>query len=120
MTASVILDITMTATLTPHETAELLTSKEVDIVDVRDEREFAAGHVVGARNIPLETLRADPDKYLVHKPILLVCQKGVRSLSAAKLLERLGYEDIYNLDGGTAAWAKEGFQLDTDKIRTAA
>src|SRR4051812_259691 len=110
----------MTATLTPHETAELLTKTDLDIVDVRDEREFAAGHVIGARNIPLETLRADPDKYLVHKPILLVCAKGVRSLSAAKLLERLGYSDIYNLDGGTSAWAKEGFELASESIRTAA
>jgi rhodanese-related sulfurtransferase len=113
------LDIKM-VTLNPQETADLIASTDVDIVDVRDEREFAAGHVVGARNIPLETLRADPDKYLVHKPIIVVCQKGVRSLSAAKLLERLGYSDVYNLDGGTSAWAKEGLQLATESIRTAA
>jgi rhodanese-related sulfurtransferase len=113
------LDIKM-VTLNPSEAAELIQSTSIDIVDVRDEREFAAGHVHGARNIPLETLRADPDKYLAHKPILLICQKGVRSLSAAKLLERLEYSDVYNLDGGTSAWAKEGFQLDAEPVRTAA
>ena len=108
-------------TLTPNAAADLIAATNIDLVDVRDEREYAGGHVAGARNIPLETLRADPERFLSHdKPVLLVCAKGVRSLSAAKLLERLGWAGIYNLDGGTSAWAKAGYPLQAEALRTAA
>lgn len=111
----------MVETLTPAAAADLLAHTEVDLVDVRDEREFHAGHVPGARNIPLETLRADPDKFLSHdKSIVFVCAKGVRSLTAAKLAERLGYQHVSNLEGGTSAWSKAGFELAIDPISAAA
>ncbi len=111
----------MVETFTPAAAADLLSNANVDLVDVRDEREFHAGHVPGARNIPLETLRADPDKFLSHdKTIVFVCAKGVRSLTAAKLAERLGYEHVGNLDGGTSAWSSAGFQLAVDPISAAA
>lgn len=111
----------MVETLSPAAAADLLARTEVDMVDVRDAREFTAGHVPGARNIPLDTLRADPDKFLSHdKTIVFVCAKGVRSLTAAKLAERLGYEHVANLDGGTSAWSKAGFELAIDSISAAA
>ncbi len=111
----------MVETLTPAAAADLLSLATVDLVDVRDEREFHAGHVPGARNIPLETLRADPDKFLARdKTIVFVCAKGVRSLTAAKLAERLGYANVANLDGGTSAWSKAGFALETAAISVAA
>ncbi len=111
----------MVETLTPAAAADLLSTANVDLVDVRDEREFHAGHMPGARNIPLETLRADPDKFLSRdKAIVFVCARGVRSLTAAKLAERLGYSNVSNLDGGTSAWSKAGFQLATAAISAAA
>jgi rhodanese-related sulfurtransferase len=111
----------MVETLTPAAAADLLAHTGIDVVDVRDEREFHAGHVPGARNIPLETLRADPDKFLAHdKTIVFVCAKGARSLTAAKLAERLGYEHVANLEGGTSAWSNAGFQIVTDAISAAA
>jgi rhodanese-related sulfurtransferase len=110
----------MVENVSANELADLL-STDVDLVDVRDEREWLAGHVPGTRNIPLETLRADPDAYLAKdKAIVFVCQRGVRSLTAAKLAERLGYAKVYNLDGGTQAWAKSGFQLSHEAIASAA
>lgn len=111
----------MVETLTPTAAADLFARTEVDLVDVRDEREFHAGHVPGARNIPLETLRADPDRFLSRdKAIVFVCAKGVRSLTAAKLAERLGYAQVANLEGGTQAWSKAGLALATDSISVAA
>ncbi len=111
----------MVETLTPDAAADLLGHAHIDLVDVRDEREFCSGHLPGARNIPLETLRADPDKFLSHdKTIVFVCAKGVRSLTAAKLAERLGYEHVSNLEGGTAAWAKAGYSLATEPVVAAA
>ncbi len=111
----------MVETVTTHELADLVSATDVDVVDVRDEREWLSGHVPGSRNVPLETLRADPDAYLArNKPIVFVCARGVRSLTAAKLAERLGYSTIYNLDGGTSAWSRSGLQLSVEAIATAA
>lgn len=101
----------MVDTLSPAEVVELLAKLDVDVVDVRDEQEWAAGHLENSRLIPLDTLRADAEALLRHKPILFVCARGVRSLSAAKLAERLGYEQVYSLDGGLNAWKREGLNL---------
>ncbi|MBX3158993.1 MAG: rhodanese-like domain-containing protein [Deltaproteobacteria bacterium] len=98
----------MVDTLTVTDAAQLLQTSEVDVIDVRDSHEFAAGHVIGARNVPLDALRADPDVALPRRDVALVfvCAKGVRSLTAAKLADRLGYDRVYSLDGGTNAWAQ--------------
>ncbi|MBL0216816.1 MAG: rhodanese-like domain-containing protein [Myxococcales bacterium] len=111
----------MVETVTSSELAELISMTDVDLVDVRDEREWLSGHVPGSRNVPLETLRADPDAYLARtKPIVFICARGVRSLTAAKLAERLGFASIYNLDGGSSAWAKAGRPLVLEAIASAA
>lgn len=108
----------MVETVTSPELAAMV---DVDLVDVRDERDWIAGHVPGSRNIPLETLRADPDAYLAKdRPVVFICQRGVRSLTAAKLAERLGYEKVYNLDGGTSAWTKAGLSLAVESVSVAA
>jgi rhodanese-related sulfurtransferase len=111
----------MVETLKPHDAVQLLASKNVDVIDVRDEREWCTGHLPNARLVPLETFRADPEKAVARDhAVLFVCAKGVRSLAAAKLAERLGYDHIYSLDGGTKEWAREGLPLVTDALASAA
>ncbi len=111
----------MVETVTTNELADLVSTTDVDLVDVRDEREWLSGHVPGSRNVPLDTLRADPDAYLArNKPIVFICARGVRSLTAAKLAERLGYAAIYSLDGGTSAWSRSGLPVAIEAIATAA
>jgi rhodanese-related sulfurtransferase len=102
----------MVHAVTPSELAELATIPGVDLVDVRDRDEWEAGHIGGARLVPLEQLRADPDAALARgTTIVFICAKGVRSMQAAKLAERFGYEHVYNLDGGTKEWARVGLPL---------
>lgn len=113
----------MVTPLSPTELAQLLSSSRgVDMVDVRDQNEWDSGHIDGSRLVPLEQLRADPDRELVRAPaIVFVCAKGIRSLAAAKLAERFGYEHVYTLDGGVKAWASAGFAVDqVDHARAAA
>jgi rhodanese-related sulfurtransferase len=112
----------MVATLTAHEAAELLAQHpDYDVIDVRDVEDYAAGHIPAARVIPLDLLRTDTDRELAGKPaVLFVCQRGNRSLNAAKMAERLGYEHVYNLDGGTSAWAAAGLPIAIEATRAAA
>jgi rhodanese-related sulfurtransferase len=103
----------MVDAISPSKAAEIIANQHVDIVDVRDENEWVAGHIPGARLVPLDQLRADPEHTLTHDSIILfVCAKGARSLTAAKLADRLGgYGHVYSLDGGTKEWARAGLPL---------
>src|SRR5437879_4294775 len=112
----------MVDTLTPTQLADLIRTQAVDVVDVRDHHEWVAGHIPGTRNLPLDQLRADPDAALPRHDvaIVFVCAKGIRSVTAAKLAERLGYERLYSLDGGTNAWIKAGLSTTSTEQRVAA
>ena len=106
----------MVATLTPTQLAELLSNPNAQLIDVRDHHEWAGGHIDGSRSVPLEQLRADPDHELApNATLIFICAKGARSLTAAKLAERLGYETVYNVEGGTAAWARAGLPLTAER-----
>lgn len=107
----------MVDTLTPADLADLLANDGLDLVDVRDHHEWVAGHIAGTRSLPLDELRADPDTALPNKDatLVFVCAKGVRSMTAAKLAERLGYTKIYNLDGGTNGWIRAGMPTVTEQ-----
>jgi len=107
--------------ITPRAAAELIARDNVLLIDVREQREWDTGRIDGSRLVPLDQFRADPEPYLSKDlPIIFICARGVRSLTAAKLAERLGYERLYNLEGGTLAWARDGLQLVTDAAVRAA
>lgn len=114
MAASVITEH-MVAIVTPNQLVTLLATPGVDVVDVRNRDEWDAGHIEGTRLVPLDQLRANAEVVLdPSKTIVFVCAKGVRSMEAAKLAERLGYLRVANLVGGTKAWLQDGLTLVTD------
>ncbi|MGZ3437885.1 MAG: rhodanese-like domain-containing protein [Polyangia bacterium] len=96
----------MIRTLGPRDAEALIAGGDVDIIDVRDPKEWATGHLPGARLVPLDQLRAEPEQSLPRDKVLFVCAKGPRSAVAAKVAERHGLKDVYSLDGGTKAWAQ--------------
>ena len=101
----------MVHTLKPEEAQQLIASGDVDVVDVRNTREWSNGHIPEARSVPLEALEADPRRALPRDRVVFVCAKGVRSRVAAKLAEAIGLHDLFNVDGGTLAWAGAGLPL---------
>ncbi|MCC6809725.1 MAG: helix-turn-helix domain-containing protein [Deltaproteobacteria bacterium] len=109
----------MVRTLSPKEAQALLSKGGVDLVDVRDPNEWATGHLPGARLVPLAQLKADAKPHLPSPRVVFVCAKGGRSMTAAKIADELGLEEVYSLDGGTIGWANAGLPLDGLPVKTA-
>ena len=85
------------------------------IVDIRQASEYAAGHVVGARNLELGEL-ADHLAELPAGPLVVMCGHGERAMSAASILQRAGRTDVAVLDGGPADWVQSsGRPLETGR-----
>ena len=92
--------------LTPAAAVQLINREKAVVVDVCETEEFAAGHIVGARNIPLNQLEEKLAGIAKNKalPLILVCQSGARSGRAVLMARKLGYEQAQSLGGGLAAW----------------
>ncbi len=77
----------------------------VAIVDVREPREFSAGHLPGAMNIPLADLSERLGEIPAHASVVFVCRSGNRSQAACTLAARAGRAELTDLEGGMLAWA---------------
>jgi rhodanese-related sulfurtransferase len=100
----------LSVTISIHELSELCSSgQNREIVDVRSETEFAAGHVAGAKCIPLQQI---PLRYadLGDGDIVLVCETGTRASMARKNLDHCGGR-VMVLDGGMRAWRAAGLPV---------
>lgn len=89
-------------------------SNQIDhtLVDVREDWEYAHGHIAGAIHIPLNELQERVGEVPDDKPVVVVCAHGIRSVYGSQILVSLGYGSVYNLVGGTAEWAERGLPLD--------
>ncbi|MFC8242144.1 rhodanese-like domain-containing protein [Streptomyces chartreusis] len=77
------------------------------VVDVRQADEYAAGHVPGARLMPLRTVPARCGELPADRPVFVICASGNRSRTAADWMNSSGI-DAYSVTGGTGAWARGG------------
>lgn len=79
---------------------------KIDLIDIREGYEYKEGHVPSAKNIPMETILAMPEKYLnKSKEYHIICQSGGRSTRACKELASHGYK-VINVTGGTGSYIK--------------
>ncbi|MFE8702503.1 rhodanese-like domain-containing protein [Cytobacillus sp. FJAT-54145] len=78
--------------------------RKAQLIDVREPNEFDAGHILGARNIPMSQMKMRLKEIRPDKPVYLYCQSGLRSGRAAQLLNRKGYKDLSHLQGGFKKW----------------
>jgi rhodanese-related sulfurtransferase len=105
--------------ITPQELHAILDEDEkINLIDVRTTAEYRAGHVAGARLIPLDELRSEipaaDELYgeAGHEHTLyLTCQFGLRSEQAAERLIDAGYDNLAVIDGGMQAWQKAGLPM---------
>lgn len=92
--------------ITPHELNEKLKDKRKFIlIDVRQPEEFKSGHVPGAKLIPLGELNRRLNELPIDKEIACICASGSRSISAARMLAKQGYNAI-NVRGGMYLWSR--------------
>jgi rhodanese-related sulfurtransferase len=89
-------------------------SSDLCVIDVREIHEWNEAHIPGILHIPKDTIVNSieahaPDK---SKPVYLHCRSGMRSLYAAQLLIELGYEEVYNVDGGMMDWEHSGYPVE--------
>jgi rhodanese-related sulfurtransferase len=92
--------------LTPAQVVQLMNRDKAVVVDVCEPEEFAAGHVLGAKNLPLNQLEDKLPSLVKNKatPVVLVCASGMRSSRALATAKKLGFENIHSLSGGMGAW----------------
>lgn len=77
---------------------------KIDLIDIREINEYKSGHVPKAKNIPMNTLLAQPDKYLKKEKVYhIICHSGGRSRGATQQLTRLGYQ-VVDVLGGTGRY----------------
>ncbi|MDN3921016.1 rhodanese-like domain-containing protein [Roseateles violae] len=101
------------AALTTAEAVRLVNREKALFIDVSEPAEFAAGHVAGARNIPLASLEGHkslPSNKTL--PLVLVCASGARAARAAGILRKQGYEKAQPLAGGLAAWREANLPVE--------
>ena len=98
-------------TLTPDEFEKKLSSKQgVQLIDVRTPQEYAGGHLRNALNINIRSDDFDDglNKLDKTKPIMVYCLSGGRSSLAAKKMQEMGFNEVYDLDGGIMKWRNAG------------
>lgn len=93
---------------------QLINREKAVVIDVCEAREFAAGHVTGAKNVPLSELEAKLPGVVKNKavPLILVCASGARSSRAVAIAKKLGYQQAQSLGGGLKAWKAANLPLE--------
>lgn len=101
------------ASVGPQQAVMLINRKDAVVVDVREKKEFEAGHIVDAINIPLIKLkqRLNELKKYQDKPVIVYCKMGQHSAEAIKTLQEAGHSEVYKLSGGVSEWKAQSLPL---------
>ena len=94
------------------QATHLINREDALLVDVREPGEFGAGHILGARNVPLARIDGSGDlAKRKDKPVIVYCEGGERAAKAAAALRKLGFSRVVNLNGGLPAWQQAGLPI---------
>ncbi len=93
--------------------SENLSNVNFVILDVRSPEEYTEAHIDNAENIDYNSssFKAEVEKMDKNKKYLVYCRSGHRSSNAVKIMIKMGFADLYSLNGGIRKWKKEGFTL---------
>ncbi len=104
-----------TGAVTPQDAVRLM-NQGATVIDVRGADAFAAGHVRGARHIPMEKIgdAGEALKRFKEKPVIVCCDRGISASAAIRQLAGQGFTKAFNLRGGLNAWRSENLPLVRD------
>jgi rhodanese-related sulfurtransferase len=87
------------------------------IIDIREEKQFASGHIAGAKHISRDDLELKITQIApeLTTPILVYCAVGSQAPSAAEKLARMGYHNVSSLNGGLQSWLEAGGMVESLK-----
>ena len=97
-------DLARLREITVQELQRQLPKNGIQVLDVRREAEFMAGHIEAAAWWPLDRFRISPPEVDLDVPLAVHCQSGYRSMIACSLLQRAGFQNVVNVSGGFGAW----------------
>ena len=92
---------------------EMLDRGEIELIDVREQYEWDAGRIPGAKHIELERVAGRAEELSRERPIVFQCRLGARSAMVTEAFRASGW-DAYNMTGGLTAWDERGLPLDPD------
>lgn len=101
--------------VSPQQAVTLINRKDGVVLDIRDKKEFEAGYIVDAINIPsgkLATRLPELEKFK-HRPVIVVCKMGQHSGDACKTLTSAGFGQVVRMQGGMAEWRGQGLPVVT-------
>lgn len=91
-------------TLSTTALKPMLDDQTKQFIDVRTAGEYKRRHISEFKNIPLNSLPAELSKLDSTKETIVICQSGMRSMQAARVLKSAGFTNIVNVSGGMSAW----------------
>ena len=99
----------------PVQATQLSNRENAIFLDIRDDGEYRGGHIPEAIHIPIKQLPERITELNKHKdfPVIAYCRSGNRSNGAGSILKKHGFENVYNLSGGIAAWQKASLPVST-------
>jgi rhodanese-related sulfurtransferase len=98
--------------LDPATVEQIRNRDDVILIDVREDFEYAEGHIPGATLIPLKQIPDRLAEIPTDKTVVAVCRSGNRSGQATDFLREQGFDNVHNMQGGMNAWSQTGYEIE--------
>jgi len=100
--------------VTPAQATHLINREDALVVDVRDPGQYGAGHILGAKNVPLARIDEGSPELAKRKdrPLVVYDDRGDRASKAVGALKKQGFSRVVNLSGGIGAWQQAGLPVE--------
>lgn len=103
----------------PQDAVRIMNNDNTLVLDVRLEKEYKEGHILGAVHIPLGALASRINELDQYKDstVIIYCHTGMRSKQAGSILKKHGFKDMYSIDGGIGAWTAANLPVNKSEKR---
>jgi rhodanese-related sulfurtransferase len=97
--------------VSPQELSEV--QDEILLIDVRTPQEYQQGHIENSKNINIagDSFKEEIQKLDKSQPVYVYCKVGGRSARATSMMKEMGFEEVYDLEGGIRNWESSGMEV---------